>query len=911
MNSRIRHALAVLGLLLLPIILLWPCLVGDRTFVPWDIAQFPPARTLMTDAQYADVTRNNNTDITEIPVMFLPELEFIVSEIKAGRVPHWNPYARSGTTVWASSILGVWYPLNWIMLLEDDPADALALGAFLSIAIAMLLMYGLLVHFGLSVPGALFGALAFGISGTLTVNLHFYQRINALIWLPGILWAISATSKGKGAARLPGLLGLAGCMFMTHTAGFPPYALVATLVAIAFCLLALAVNLPKGAKETFQLALMLAAGAALGVMIAAIQSIPMFEFFPESNRTMQAAGNSLASGGYDPAGLLGYLCPTMYTHPHINHIGGLRDTFSPVFWLLYSRGSWEPFRNIPVGTVFQPNLNFCEYTVFVGTPTLLLAFAGLFSAGHRIRWAVGFTLVFLFVLASAAHWFRPVLEATPFRWVPPTRYTGVACLFVAALAAFGIHALPNITTAVRRAIWTLGISLGALFLGTAAWVHWSFETPTAFLDAMTPMLREKYTARFPHVPYEQLPDKIKIYMSSDAAGAQRQLEANLFTSGIVLLLSGYLFLFLPVLRRRRCGISVAQILLVVMTSVELLRFGVPLNTGRELHGRPLNQTKIHEFLRQKRDEYGGSGGFSVVRAHDAVKRSVVPSPTQMPPDTLLNEHIRDQQAYTFVDKWSHRPILKIYGPSQLARNTWALSICDDERLTLPYWDMIGVRYILTEDELKHAGKRVGPELSGPPGAKNPTMHFYVYERENPLPRAWIVHSVKSPTVVATRETPDPSQDMVDAISAREFAPAQYALVDPDTLKTLGAPAGSKTPGNTRKVNFPILNETNTLTIDIEAGEKGYLVVNDTKMRGWTAQYRHADGTTEPATIHGANLFQRLVEVPAGAVTVEFNYTTPGFVTGLSLTLGGVVVWLGLFGMCIVSRRRRKSAEVTS
>ena len=193
-----KHLLAVVGLLLLPVILLWPCLFGARQFVPWDIAQFAPARTLMTDAEYESVTRNNNTDVTEIPVMFVPELRFIRAELERGRFPHWNPYARSGTGVWSSSILGMWYPINWIMLAAEDPEDALALGAFFSVAIAMLLMYGLLVHLGLSIPAALFGALAFGMSGTLTVNLHFYQRINALIWLPGILWAISAIARRDG-----------------------------------------------------------------------------------------------------------------------------------------------------------------------------------------------------------------------------------------------------------------------------------------------------------------------------------------------------------------------------------------------------------------------------------------------------------------------------------------------------------------------------------------------------------------------------------------------------------------------------------------------------------------------------------------------------------------------------------------
>ena len=119
MKPKPKTALAIVGLLLLPAVLLAPCLFGDRVFVPWDIAQFPPAMTLMTDAEYQDVIRNNNTDVTEIPVMFLPEWRFIKSELEKGQLPGWNPYSRSGTPIWSSSILGVWYPLNWIILVPQ------------------------------------------------------------------------------------------------------------------------------------------------------------------------------------------------------------------------------------------------------------------------------------------------------------------------------------------------------------------------------------------------------------------------------------------------------------------------------------------------------------------------------------------------------------------------------------------------------------------------------------------------------------------------------------------------------------------------------------------------------------------------------------------------------------------------
>lgn len=890
MKPSLQHALALLALLALPLVLLWPCLIGSRVYVPWDIAQFPPARTLMDDAEYAETIRNNNTIVTEIPAMFVPELRFIKGELDRGEFPQWNPYARSGTTVWSSSILGVWYPINWMMFAGGDPQSYLAFGAFLSIAIASLLMYGFLCSLGLSVPAALFGALAFGMSGTLTVNLHFYQRINALIWLPGMLWAIHAMAQRSGRRRVPGMLGLAGSLFMAHTAGFPPFALATTLLAAAFTVQQMGGVLRRGGgRETLTFAGTTAGGALLGVLLAAVQTLPSFGFFPESNRTMDAKGNLLASGGFDPAGLLGYLCPTIFNHPHINNTGQLVDLYSPLMWYLFTRRSWLPHEQIPPGTVFDPNLNFCEYTVFVGTMPLFFALAGLLRRRTPLRWFLGGTLLFLFALASAERLIGPLLEAAPFRWIPPTRYTGPTCLLVAALAAAGCHDLRGLSHGLRRVLAIGGLLLALVLSCCGMWVF--LHTPAELLESMAPTILHKYTARYPNVPSAELPTQLGQYLGPNMPMAREMMVWNLFRAAGATAVCGLWFLGLPWLLRLRRGAWLAGGLAATLTVVELLGFGIPLNTGRHLKRRPLNDTPIHAFLRQQRETWRSSGGFAVVRAH-AKQRGEVPLPSQLPPDTLLREHIRDVQAYTFVDKRSHLPILEMYGPQQMARDTWPLSLADDERLERPFWDMLGVRFVLSEDRLEHAGKQVGPVLAGPENAKVKTRFFYVYERPHPLPRAWVVHRYRTlPT----------EQEVVKALAAAEFAPTVEAVVDHETAARLGPQPAAPAAGQARSVTFPIPDQTNALTIDVGAGAPGFLVVNDTLMRGWTVTVGG-----QPATVHRANLFQRLVVLPAAATRIEFHYRTPGFVAGAALSLTALLICLGLW---VWSRRRPRRTEL--
>ena len=72
-TARARHRLAAAALVLAPLLLLAPCVFGPRTYVPFDIAQWPPVSTMLTADQLAEVTRAQNTDVTEVPLTFLPE----------------------------------------------------------------------------------------------------------------------------------------------------------------------------------------------------------------------------------------------------------------------------------------------------------------------------------------------------------------------------------------------------------------------------------------------------------------------------------------------------------------------------------------------------------------------------------------------------------------------------------------------------------------------------------------------------------------------------------------------------------------------------------------------------------------------------------------------------------------------
>ena len=66
-----QRAAAALFLLTLPAVLLAPSLFGGRTYLPYDLAAFPPASLHLDDSELAAVRDGENRDITEVPVWLM------------------------------------------------------------------------------------------------------------------------------------------------------------------------------------------------------------------------------------------------------------------------------------------------------------------------------------------------------------------------------------------------------------------------------------------------------------------------------------------------------------------------------------------------------------------------------------------------------------------------------------------------------------------------------------------------------------------------------------------------------------------------------------------------------------------------------------------------------------------------
>lgn len=868
-----RDLRACLLLLLLPLLLLCDSWFTQRRFVPFDLAEFPPVATTLTNAQLQDLRQGCNYDPSEPMLWFDPELREVRTALAEGNFPHWNPYVRGGAPLIAHGLMGLLDPLKWPMLLCSDPATGLLFTSSLMFAAAALLMFGFLRALELSRGAALFGGLAFAWSGTLVANGHWYMRMEPLAMLPGMLWGLLAIARARGARRGLCAIGFAVPLALAWSASFPPFAIPCTF----FCgLFALALGVRSWREDGPRAAAMLwlwsLLAVALGLSLAGAHVLQQAMFFPVSNRPVAPTLSSASRFALDPMGLLGFVLPEPFSHPGDRLMPGGR---SPLAFLWFSRTDWE------TGALLRPdvNYNFSEYAVFPGSIPLLLALLALLQRGARWKWLVFGGLALTVGLAIGAGPLRYAYLLPGIGAVPPYRFVGLACVFVVLLAALGAERLVRGASPIAlRVVAAVALVGGGICLTQArSFAADGAATETEWLERITERCRPLAPQFDPNLTPEALTSAMvrsAFFTSHDENGqavdllrrGRERLQADLEHAGWWLYAGAVL---LVLASKRRSDRPTPPWLLVpfaLATAGELWVHGRPLVEGR---ATPYAlDSDVHRFLRERRDAHAQQGGFLVGRANPQGGDAM-----HLTPGTLAKDRIRDLHFYTYVDKWSSQPIRALYGDAFMLRDYLPQSLPDDERLKLPWWDAIGLRYLFSTRPMQHAGTRVGPELRGENG------EFFVYERTTAMPRAWVV-----PRLSAVGD----DAAVARAVIAKDFAPRDVALLTDDDARRL-PPLPEVQAAKERTVSF-LFEDHKRLTLDVGDGPLGYLVLADTWLPGWSVE---VDGEELPL-VRG-NACMRIVPLPARACRLQFRYRTPGLVEGLAVTFAALLacglLWL--------------------
>jgi hypothetical protein len=160
--------------------------------------------------------------------------------------------------------------------------------------------------------------------------------------------------------------------------------------------------------------------------------------------------------------------------------------------------------------------------------------------------------------------------------------------------------------------------------------------------------------------------------------------------------------------------------------------------------------------------------------------------------------------------------------------------------------------------------------------------YTLYENREVLPRAFVVPGA-APL--------PPRQEVLKALRANDFR-RTVLLEDPAALPA--RPSG----GGFRAATV-VMSRPNRVTLRVDGGPAGYLVLADLWFPGWRAT---VDG--RPATVHRANYLFRAVAVPAGAREVVFTFAPTSLARGKAAS-GAALGLVALVGVSSLASRRHR------
>lgn len=276
-----RAVILLLGLLLPQMLQLWPSLAGRSVFLPVDVLNLP-------EVYSPDVRPRAHDELMSDPVVaFEVWRQFTVAEVRAGRLPLWNPHGYAGYPHLAANQTAVFSPYRLIDYAWPGP-EALA---WTQVARSVVAGAGIYVFLRRAVrlrsAAALVGAWGWPLAGFLSLWAYFPHGA-VVTWLG---WAMLAVDR---TIRRPGSWWGAGLAVVSALAWLSGHAAMAGQVVLATAPWGLFVTFrlwrahgPRGAFAGVSAA---AAAGVLGLTLSMPQTLPTIEYLRDSARVMNRLG---------------------------------------------------------------------------------------------------------------------------------------------------------------------------------------------------------------------------------------------------------------------------------------------------------------------------------------------------------------------------------------------------------------------------------------------------------------------------------------------------------------------------------------------------------------------------------------------------------------------------------------------
>lgn len=766
-------------------------------------------------------------------------------QLRAGRLPLWNPYVLGGFPFIVDPIQGIFYPLNVLFLLLPVPL-AFSWTVGLHLWIASYFMYRFAARLTGSVWSGLGAAIVFGFSAFQAGRIYLgsIPQLCTMAWLPCLFYLTESFFREPRRGHAASIAFVVGLQCLSGHLQFSFYNLVAFVLYAGFRLVCPPSARPT-ARERVAQAARLSLSLALGIGIACVVLVPLAYLQTLSIRAGGGGRLFQQLGPFPPDQLIAFVAPDFFG-----------NELSRPYW-----GDGLMAMNM----------------VYVGGMALLLVVVALLR-GVGVRGHRGITLFFaglallsmLLAMGRYVPGFIYLYKYVPgfrlFRFV--TRWVSVTSFSLAVLAGLGLRVLceakgtnpargidPHARSTLRigAAAVGLGAALGLAYL-SLPWGPIGRSSAWQALVELGPNLAPKETMTPAFV-----------------AGALETAKASLIRPILLFPLCGGLLYVWVRVPRRRSLVALATLCVMYLdlwsyTSQFIIPYPV-----KNLSWDP----EIVSLLRSDPDPY---------RVETRMPVEALP----LPGASITTYRHVNRYNQSYINRGMLYGIANVGGLFSLTDRRYMEFALGDPWYTFENHllkdartaDMLNVRYLVAPPDAPPADRDVEEVLRTP--------HEVLYKNHRALPRAYIVHKV------------------INAESDGEaLALLGDSSFDPRQAVVLIGPKGSYPVAECPRAGeerVAILDYQNqSMVVEAELFCPGVLVVSEAMYPGWRCE---VDG--REAAIERASYIFRGVFLESGRHRITFSFMPKGLPAGIVASVVSVSV-AGLWW--VSARRRRPLGQV--
>jgi len=900
-------------LLVLPLILFWPVTAGKRTLLPTDnLIAFEPWKS--AGAEFDFTPPPHNSLLSDLILQNYLWKKFIRESFQARELPLWNPYLFAGSPFLATGQHSALYPFSLIYYLFPLPR-AYGLFTVTQFFIAGLFAYIFLRVLGLNRLGATFGAVVYEMSLFMVVSVVFPMIIAGVAWLPLILASLELIARrrtalgGRSATAMWVILGggALGCQILAGHIEITYYTLMIAGTYSAwrlFCLYLDFRNRQIRERDQYLFAALSAAqtvarcGAAmlavgfLGLMLGAIQFVPLFELAQTSFRTGRATFDEVISWSYPWRHMLLFLVPNLYGNPG-HHI--YFDLFTWQWLPATVNSLGESISTLDWGQA--PFKNYVEGGTYLGLLPLLLTPLSLAQWG-RWAWArfchkdeflipmdsgfssnliipffallAFFALAFIFPtrLYAIIYWLPGINQLhSPFRWVWPL------ALSIAVLSAYGIEYLQQNRKLFSKqpsqppflaqlfCLWAPS-SLPMFLSGTATWGG------IAILFVLS-IIRIDYTLFAGLMKQIVTQTTYATHMFADGQMFFSYTAYWVFVFALMLIASG-IILRLSQSQIRWGGRPVWEFLAVSVISLDLLVAGWGFNSSSD--------PRILDYV---------PPSAQFLQQDTSLWRFTTYDPKGTKP---YNANIgwyfnfEDIRGYDSLFTRQYADYMNLIEPQYELLYNRIAPIREVIALNSPLLDLLNVKYVITNESIFNSNYTV--VYSG---------EVKIYRNKTVMPRAFVLPQTATLAV----------DDLTTAM--QQFDPREYVMVAPeDALGIEFALPAQPIPA------LEVQHTSNEVLVMVKTTTPSWLILTDAFSPGWKAFLSPREATDVPdkevKIVQAYGLF-RAVVLPQGEWIVRFKYMPIAVWLGGGVTFVAGIILLLILGVWLNRSFRMKAIKV--